>query len=239
MDPKAMDPHGMAMLAFFEGDTNAQVSARRDDGLEESIPVSRFFRDASEFTPIENAALERCRGHVLDVGAGAGIHSLVLQEKGLRVTSIDISPHAVEIMKRRGVKDAHRADIFAFQGGPYDTVLLLGRGIGMVETIEGLDRFLSHTQGLVTADGLVLLDSLDVRVADDPDQRAYHEANQRAGRYVGENRLQFTFQGKSGPTCGWLFVDADTLNQGAEAAGWQCDVILKEESGHYLASLRK
>ena len=234
-----MDPHGMAMLAFFEGDANAQVIVRRDDGLEESIPVRRFFRDASEFTTIENAALDLCRGHVLDVGAGAGIHSLVLQEKGLPVTSIDMSPHAVEIMKRRGVKDAHRADIFEFQGGPYRTVLLLGRGIGMVERIDRLDRFLAHVQGLVSADGLVLLDSLDVRVADDPDQLAYHEANQKAGRYVGENRLRFAFRGKSGPTCGWLFVDADTLNERAEAANWRCDVILKEKNGNYLARLRK
>jgi SAM-dependent methyltransferase len=204
-----------------------------------SIPVRRFFRDASEFTPIENAALDLCRGHVLDVGAGSGLHSLVLQEKGLPVTSIDISPHAVEIMKRRGVKDVHRADIFEFQGGPYGTVLLLGRGIGMVETIHGLDRFLAHAPGLVSADGLVLLDSLDVRVAADPGQLAYHEANQKAGRYVGENRLQFTFQGKIGPTCGWLFVDSDTLKERAEAASWRCDVILQEENGHYLARLRK
>ena len=94
-----MDPQGMAMLAFFDGDTDAELSVRRDDGLEESIPVSRFFRDASEFTPIENAALDLCRGLVLDVGAGSGLHSLVLQEKGLPVTSIDISPHAVEIIK--------------------------------------------------------------------------------------------------------------------------------------------
>jgi hypothetical protein len=239
MDPNAMDPHGVAMLAFFEGDTSAEVRARRDDGLEESIPAARFFRNASEFTPIENAALDRCKGHVLDVGGGAGIHSLVLQEKGLPVTSIDISPHAVEIMKRRGVRDAHCADIFEFQGGPYDTVLLLGRGIGMVETIVGLDRFLAHAQGLVSMDGLVLLDSRDVRVADDPSHLAYHEANRKSGRYVGENRLQFFFQGKSGPTCGWLFVDSDTLNERAGAASWRCDVILREESGDYLAKLTK
>jgi SAM-dependent methyltransferase len=239
MDPKAMDPHGMAMLAFFKGDTSAELSVRRDDGLEESIPVSHSFRDPSEFTPIENAALDHCRGHVLDVGAGAGLHSLVLQEKGLLVTSIDISPHAVEIMKRRGVKDAHCADIFDFQGGPYNTILLLGRGIGMVETIVGLDRFLTYVQSLVSDDGLVLLDSLDVRVPANPIHLAYHEANRKAGRYIGEYRLQFHFQGKKGPHCGWLRVDPDTLNERAEDASWQCDVILQEESGDYLARLTK
>jgi len=156
MDPKGMEPHGMAMWAFFDGDTNAELGVRRDDGLEDSIPVSHFFRDASEFTPIENAALDLCQGLVLDVGAGSGLHSMVLQEKGVPVTSIDISPHSVEIMKQRGVKDAHCANIFEFQGGPYNTILLLGRAIGMVETIVGLDRLLADIQGLVSADGLVL-----------------------------------------------------------------------------------
>ena len=193
MDPKGMEPHGLAMEAFFDGDTNAELSVCRDDGLEESIPVRHFFRHASQFTPVENAALELCRGLVLDVGAGSGLHSLLLQEKGVRVTSIDISPHAVKIMKQRGVKDARCADIFEFQGGPYHTLLLLGHGIGMAGTIAGLDCFLAHAQGLVSADGQVLLDSLDVRATDNPNHMAYQEANREAGRYVGENRLRFHF----------------------------------------------
>jgi hypothetical protein len=155
------------------------------------------------------------------------------------VTSIDITPHAVEIMKQRGLKDAHCANVFEFRGGPYDTILLLGRGIGMVETIAGLDRFLAYAQGLVSSDGLVLLDSMDVRGTDDPTHLAYQEANRKAGRYVGENRLQFHFQGRRGPDCSWLHVDSDTLNERAEAASWRCDVILREENGDYLARLTK
>jgi hypothetical protein len=85
----------------------------------------------------------------------------------------------------------------------------------------------------------VLLNSLDVRVADNPTQWAYHEANRKAGRYVGENRVQFNFQGKSGPNCCWLYVDPDTLKERAEAASWRCDVILEEEDGNYLAKLTK
>ena len=45
-----MDPHGMAMMAFFHGDNNAQLTVSRDDGLETPIPAGHFFRDASAFT---------------------------------------------------------------------------------------------------------------------------------------------------------------------------------------------
>ncbi|MHC4505514.1 MAG: class I SAM-dependent methyltransferase, partial [Planctomycetota bacterium] len=106
MDPKAMAPYGAALRAFFEGDAGAELVLRRDDGWEGRLPVSRFFRKPPEFTRVEKAAIERCCGHVLDVGAGTGLHSLALQDQGARVTAIDVSAPAVEVMSRRGVADA-------------------------------------------------------------------------------------------------------------------------------------
>jgi SAM-dependent methyltransferase len=239
MDPTAMEPHGAALLAYSAGDTSAELILRRDDGQEGRLPVSHFFRPPEAFTPIEQVALERCTGHVLDVGAGTGIHSWVLQQKGLRVAAIDVSPQSVAIMAQRGVREALRADFFDFVEGPFDTILLMGHGIGMVQTLVGLDRFLAHARGLLAERGQVLLHSLDVRVTDDSKHLAYQHANQRAGRYIGEIRLQFEFNGKTGPYCGWLHVDPGTLAVHAVKAGWQCEVILAEGNGDYLARLTK
>ena len=130
------------------------------------------------------------------------------------------------------------AYIFEFQGGPFDTILMMGHGIGMVETIDGLDRFLAHTRGILSEDGQVLLDSLDVRPTDDPGNLAYHEANRQEGRYIGEIRLQFEFQSNKGPYCGWLHIDPETLKEHAGKAGWKCEVIMKD-NGNYLARLSK
>jgi SAM-dependent methyltransferase len=239
MKPEAMEPHGMAMLAFFDGDTSAELIIHRDDGQQTPLPVSYFFRDTSEFTSIDKTALEHCKGHVLDVGAGTGLHSLFLQKKGLSVTSLDICTQAVEIMEKREVKNACCVDIFDFQGGPFDTILMMGHGIGIAETIAGLDLFLEHAHSLLSEDGQLILDSLDVRITDDPNHLAYLETNRREGRYIGEIRLQFEFQGKKGPYFGWLQVDPDALNERAETSGWRCDVILQEKSGDYLAKLAR
>ena len=140
MNPEKMTPYGLALRAYFDGQTQAEVLIRRDDGVEAPLPMSHFFREEAEFTPIEAAALERCRGQVLDIGAGSGIHSLVLQSRGLSVTAIDVSPQAVAVMTARGVRVAHHADVFKYQGGPFDTLLLLGHGIGIVEDLEGLSH---------------------------------------------------------------------------------------------------
>jgi hypothetical protein len=239
MDPKSMEPYGAALRSYFDGNTGAALILHRDDGLEVQLPVSHFFRDASAFTPIEEAALAHCSGHVLDVGAGTGLHSIVLQQKGLRVTAIDISPETVEIMAQRGVQNVHCAQLFEYQGGPFDTVLMMGHGIGMVETLTGLERFLAHARGWLSGERQVLLESLDVRVTDDPQNLAYHEANRRAGRYIGEVRMHLEYQGQKGPPYGWLQVDAETLNQRAAKAGWNCEVILTVDSGDYLARLTK
>jgi len=115
--------------------------------------------------------------------------------------------------------------------------LMLGHGIGMVETIAGLDRFVAYAPRLLCENGQVLLDSLDVRVTHDPSNLAYHETNRRAGRYIGEIRMQSEFQGKAGPYYGWLQVDAETLKEHAEPAGWRCEVVHQEANGNYLACL--
>lgn len=89
-----MTPYGLALAACFRGAAEARVVVRRDDGLEVPLPMGHFFRPPADFSPLEVAALDRCRGRVLDVGAGTGLHSLALRSRGLAVTAIDVSPEA-------------------------------------------------------------------------------------------------------------------------------------------------
>ncbi len=49
--------------------------------------------------------------------------------------------------------------------------------------------------------------------------------------------MQFEFQGQCGAACGWLHVDAGTLQEHAARAGWQRAVIIAEEDGNDLAEL--
>jgi len=233
----AMGPFGSALRAHVEGDTSAELLIRREDGLEVPIPIGHFFREASAFSRIEHSALERCAGRVLDIGAGTGLHSLELQSRGLSVTAIDVCPEAVTIMGERGLGDARCADVTRFAGGRFDTLLMLGHGVGMVEDLEGLSRFLTQARRLVTGAGQLLLDSLDVSRTDVAEHLAYHEARRKVGRYKGETRIQLEHGGEVGPFYGWLHVDPRTLAEKGDGAGWGCEVILEEESGEYLARL--
>lgn len=234
-----MEPYGRALAAFSAGNAAATLVVLREDGAEAQLPISWFFRKPDQFSVLESTALDLCRGRVLDVGAGTGLHSLVLQSRGLGVTSLDIDPEAVRIMSTNGVMDVRQGDILDFVDGPFDTLLLLGHGIGMVEDLAGLRRFLDHAARLVRGDGQLLLDSLDVKRTDAPGHIAYHEAVEGKGRYAGETRIRFDFDGKPGPYCGWLHVDPDMLSEEATASGWDCEVVYATDGGEFLARLTR
>ena len=222
-------PHGAALRDFLAGDLDVEVIVRAEDGEEERTPARVFFRGPADFSALDEAALDLCRGRVLDVGAGAGCHSLVLQARGLSVTALDVSPEAVEVMGRRGVRDVQCGDILTFAGGRFDTLLILMNGIGLVGTLDGLDRFLRDVPRLVADGGQILLDSFDPGPAD-------------AGRpcgYAGEMRFQLEYRGVRGAFYDFLFLDFERLHRRAEGAGWRCESIWQEEEGHYLARLRR
>jgi SAM-dependent methyltransferase len=236
MHPDAMKPFGLALLDYFRGDESATLTVIRDDGSIEPMPASGFFRNAQEFE-VERVALEMARGRVLDAGAGTGIHSKYLQEKGFSVCAIDILPQAVQIMQQQKVKDIRQIDIMSLRDEKFDTILMLGHGIGVVEDVPGLDRFLGNAGNILKPGGQILLTSLDVRVTNDPKNLAYQKHNYESGRYFGEIRMQFRYGDIVGPVFSWLHVDAQTLQEHGQRFGLRTEVILTQHDGNYLAKL--
>jgi SAM-dependent methyltransferase len=249
-------PHGLAIRDYAAGDRRAAVIAHRSDGAVYPMPARVFFRAPRAFPALERFALGECRGRVLDIGAGAGCHALALQARGLPVTALDISPAAVRVMRRRGVRDARVGDVFRFDpradsgvdggaGGapdaaqdaaPYDTLLLMMNGIAIAGTLAGLRRLLRRVRRWIPADGRLLLDSMDLRRDDGFDRSALARARRR-GRYFGEICYRFEYKGRIGPDFPTLFVDPRTLLREAAQAGWRGQMLFEEEDGSYLARL--
>lgn len=133
----AYDPHGAALLDCFRGDASAMLICLQD-GARDDVPAAFWLRETID--PLEALALDLCRGRVLDVGAGASLHALALQRRGLDVTGIDISPECVAIMRERGVRNADAADLYDFDGGPFDTIVNLCNGLDKVGRLADLPR---------------------------------------------------------------------------------------------------
>lgn len=239
MTEKAMEPFGLAFEEYYEGNKQAKVVFHRDDGLIEDYHVKHCFRELKDFSQLEKVAIDSCKGRILDIGAGVGPHSLELQRRGFDTCAIDISSHACEIMKKRGVKHVRNSNVYDLKEGTFDTILLMGRAIGFVENLDGLKRFLKHCEALLNTNGRILFDSLDIRFTSDRKHLSYQDKNRRMGRYIGEIRLHMENKGKHGEEFQLLHVDPDTLKICAQQTGWSRKILFEEEFGSYLAKIYK
>ncbi len=149
-------------------------------------------------------------------------------------------------MRRRGVGDARRADVYGFAGGPFDTVLIFANGAGLAETLSGLPGLLETLERLLVPGGQVLLDSTDLR-PQDPETAAATSCVRdddglwrwQDGRYIGDIQFQLEYGGEKAPPFPQLYVDPDTLADVAARSGWRCEVVERGPGGSYLARLTR
>lgn len=234
-------PLGRMLVDYFEGDATAEAEIIWEDGARTPMPASSFFRGPADFPEAETAAVELCRGRVLDAGAGAGCHTLVLQELGLEVLALDVCPQAVDVMRRRGVRRARLGDVFDLADepadGPFDTLLMLMNGIGLVGDLAGLGRFFDRAHRWLGPGGQIVLDSADVRQTDDFDELQRIVDRVRGGRYRGETRQAIEYRRCRGAPLDWLYLDPATLCSHAHRAGWFVQVVYQGPDGCYAARL--
>ena len=230
------DIFGSALLDYAKGhyteDIITYISLDETDVL--SLPY--LFRTFEEMPPLEQAALELCRGKVLDVGCGAGSHSLYLQQMGFDVTALDHSPGAIETCRIRGLKNAVLSPFHSYSGTKFDTILLLMHGIGMAETIDGLGSFLSHLKTLLSPGGQVLLDSSDIIYMFDQDNDGGYWIPGNVS-YYGEVQFVTEYKGIKSEPFPWLYLDYESLKKIASKNNLTCELVRSGEHYDYLARL--
>ncbi|MCB1058412.1 MAG: class I SAM-dependent methyltransferase, partial [Acidobacteria bacterium] len=204
------EPLGRALLDYLDGDLEAAPVVSIDGGLRHRFPAAELFR-AEGLPPAEELALDLARGRVLDAGAGAGAHALLLEAQGLEVVALDLSPLAAEVMRRRGLRDVRCGDLLALRGETFDTILLLMNGAGLAGDLAGLEPFLERCRRLLRPAGCLLVDSSDLRTTSDPNELAILTERLRRGRYFGEVIFRMEYRDLVGEPFPWLFVDARTL----------------------------
>ena len=230
------DPMGQAIADYHATGKASRLRVFSPMFDEDEIPVSTLFRTRDEMPAIEQEALKVASGHILDVGAGAGCHTLALQAMEKRVTAIDISPLAVETMRQRGVKDVHEQDFFSLDG-QFDTILMLMNGIGIVGTLSRLPAFFMQVDHLLAPGGQLLCDSSDICYIFE-DEDGIIDLTGVEG-YYGELSYQMQYKSIKGEPFPWLFIDAETLREQAAAHGFHCDILMRGPHYDYLARLTR
>lgn len=229
------DPFESAFYNFLKGDSSSSVLVHCNKGEDEIIPISYFFRDYNEMPELEKKALSLCTGKILDIGAGSGIHSLYLESQGMDVTSLDIKPGFVDVMRKRGLSKVIESDIFDYKEGEWDTLLMLMNGIGFTMNFEGLKKFLKQAKELLAPGGQLLLDSSDLLYLYEDEDGGY--TINLNDNYYGEVEYIIEHNGVVGVPFNWLYIDFDNLTMCAEELGFRCDKIFEDDHFNYLARL--
>lgn len=233
------DPMGAAILDYQRQGKTDGLRVLSSMFEEDEMPVAHLFRSKDEMPELEQRALSLARGRVLDVGAGAGCHSLALQQMGFTdVKSIDVSPMSCEAMRLRGVRDVECINLFdqRLQGG-YDTILLLMNGTGIAGKISNLSRFLARLKELLAEGGQVLIDSSDLKYIYENEDGSFDI--DLAGDYYGEVDYQMAYKDIKGDTFDWLYVDYPLLKTIASTTLLHAELIAKGDHYDYLARLSK
>tara|TARA_B110000459_G_C16624235_1_gene503947 strand:+ start:5700 stop:6398 length:699 start_codon:yes stop_codon:yes gene_type:complete len=227
------DVLGTALLDYYNDKYSVDITVKSSISEDDIIGVPYLFRSEKELPELENIALTYCQGKTLDVGAGSGCHSIILKEKGIDVTAIDISKGAVEVINKRGV-NAECINFFDLQE-QYDTLLFLMNGLGLSGDLDGLSVFLKKAKSLLNTNGQILLDSSDIKyMFEEEDGSVWVDLNRS---YYGEVTYQMQYKDLITDKFSWLFVDFKKLKEIAATLDLKTELIFEDEHSQYLVKI--
>ena len=230
------DLFGKAILDYQTNNSPQNIITETTISEEDEMSIAYLFRSFDEMPAIEQKALELAKGKILDVGCGAGSHSLYLQnKKQLDITAIDISANAIKTCKLRGIQKTFAQDILTVENEKFDSILLLMNGTGIFGTLENTPKFLQKLKSLLNPGGQILIDSSDIIYMFDKDEDGAFEVP--ANGYYGELEFTISYKGETEDSFPWLYLDYNTLQNAALDNGLQCELILEGEHYDYLAKL--
>ena len=228
------DLFGKALLDYHQGNYTEDIITSTNISDDDVLPLPYLFRDFSDMPKIEQTALKMSRGYVLDVGCGAGSHSLYLQEKGLKVKAIDISEGSVSVAKQRGVKQVEKRS-FLEETGTYDTILLLMNGTGIFQEMTQVSKYLKHLKSLLKPSGQLFIDSTDIKYMYEDDDGGFW-IDMQAG-YYGELDYYMSYKGEAEKPMTWLYMDFETLTMACKTLGLHCKLVQTGDYFDYLARI--
>ncbi len=228
------DIFGKALLDYQNGNYSEDIVTWTNISDKDELPLPYLFRNYSEMPKLEQKALQLSKGKILDVGCGAGNHTLWLQEKGFNIKAIDSSKGAIEVCNLRGLKNAEHIALLE-ETDTFDTILLLMNGTGIFQEIIQVAKYLSHLKSLLKPNGQILIDSSDISyMYEDEDGGTWLDLN---SGYIGELDYFFSYKGEEEAPMKWLYLDFETLNTACQTVGLKCEKVLDGEHFDYLARI--
>jgi len=238
---RAEDAFGRMLWAYYNGQRVFEIDERDDGYIEASTSPKMYFSDYEDWPQHEKKAIEYVKGRVLDIGCGAGRHSLYLQKKGLDVLGIDNSPLAIKVCKLRGLKKAKIMSIedIDFKPKSFDTIIMMGNNFGLFGSFQKARSLLKRFHKITSDDGLIVAETRDPYKTDNPAHLEYHKLNRKRGRMGGQVRIRVRFGKYATPWFDYLFVSKEEMEDILKGTGWKVKQYIDSGNALYIAIIEK
>ena len=202
---------------------------------EEILPIAYLFRDFEQMPKTEQIALQNATGKILDVGAGSGLHSLWLQNKGKDIVALEYSPISCRLMRERGIKQVVQQDFFDYRPETkFDTLLFLMNGVGIVQKAKYLDRLFLQIDRIMQADGKALIHSSDLKYLYTSESGYQMPEND----YYGDVQFYVKYKGQT-ESFDWTYIDENTLRIFARQHGFITQKLYESDEGDFLMEISR
>ena len=218
------DAFGHAVWDHYHGTNAFEIIERSDGHFAISSGPAVYLAEPAFWGAQEREVLERhAHGRVLDIGCNAGRHALFLQQKGLDVLGVDVSPLAIAVAKERGLRSAEVLSIDDVDAklGTFDTILMLGNNFGLFASPTKARRALRRFKTITRPGATLIAESLNVYQTKDPDHLGYLAANRARGRMSGQIRMRARYKRFVTPWFDYLMVSPAEMEALLAGTGWR------------------
>lgn len=227
---RGADPFADAIESYWRTG-KGRIRYKRDDGWSQIEDAWWYFASFRNFPSFEKKALAYAKGRVLDLGCGAGRHTLYLQSRGSKVFAFDTSARIAMIARSRGVRRigvASACEVLPLSACRFDTVLLLGNNLGFCGGSKQTARLL-HEIARVTRPHAHIIATTRAPGASSKRDVEYWAKQTTKGTEFGRLKLRLDFRGRH-PRWVWIYlVSPEDLALFAWTNGWAVTRVFGEE----------
>ena len=193
----------------------------REDGFIAATDATKYFRSRADWPSEEVWACDEVKGRVLDIGCAAGRHAVDLWERGIEVVGLEPSRGAADVARDRGIPVIDgRVDALTGDHGTFDTFLMLGNNLGLLESREHSEFVLERLADVARSGARILATGQDPHPTD---AARGHLRMRVRDRYVASDWFD------------WLELSPGELAELVEPTSWTLDEVRPGDGHGYLA----
>ncbi|MHA2029905.1 MAG: class I SAM-dependent methyltransferase, partial [Candidatus Kariarchaeaceae archaeon] len=193
---KDYDAFGEIFLDHHRNNQPVHYSIEREDGYINAMDSSLYFNDSTKWHKDDLELLKFVKEPILDIGCGAGRHSLYLQEKGFDVMALDNSPKAIKVCQERGIKKTKIGSIFGLTKlkDTYSTFLMFGNNINLAGSYYGNIGFFQELTRLANENARIIGTYRSPVPTNAQYHLDYHEINRTYGNPIGQTVIRVRYK---------------------------------------------